>query len=335
MKKTLAYLLMLIILIISLAACGHSDTPAPSSSSSDYRTDLIMRADAGSGNVTLDWHMDSSAATYNVYYGTSSTSLTKHNSSPVISAQYTISGLTNGTTYWFSVSGVNPLSVESKLQKPISAIPTSPAPPKAPENIRAIAGNATVTVTWDAVAGATSYNLYYEKFSSDMTAWSSPAEITGATSPYTGPYTAIPIENSTDTVTVIYMFWVTAVNSNGESSASFVVYAYPSATPPPQPPVITATPGNRQVYLDWSAVPGASYYNIYGGTAKGVTKNTAVIDSGSGTGYLVTTGITNCTKYYFVITAVNDNGTPTDTSDDLESAESNEASAIPTAGSCP
>jgi len=339
MKKLLAYLLLLSLLIISVSACSKKDDPPASSSVNTYRAALLLRADAGSRNVTLDWHMESLAETYNIYWiedtgnaynitnpPHTSTMEAGHKITSLISAPYILTGLTNGTTYWFSISGVNS-SGESQLEQPTYAVPTSPAPPVAPENVRANAGNANVIVTWDEVSGATSYNLYYEKLYSDLTGWKGPYVISGVTSPYSGPYTDIPIVNSTDAVTVIYMFWVTALNGSSESSGSFAVRATPSATPPPMAPVLTsATTGSsssQQIILAWTAPThtgtGTLNYIIYYGTAKGVTKNTGtVLDAGDAlTGYM--TYLTSGTRYYFVITATDGNG---------ESAESNEKSAV-------
>ena len=56
-----------------------------------------------------------------------------------------------------------------------------------------------------------------------------------------------------------YFYVVTAVNASGESGNSSQVSATPQA-PAPQPPTgLTATPGNTQVSLSWSASSGGSW----------------------------------------------------------------------------
>ncbi|MBI3072234.1 MAG: SBBP repeat-containing protein, partial [Deltaproteobacteria bacterium] len=77
----------------------------------------------------------------------------------------------------------------------------------------------------------------------------------------------------------------------------------------------------NQVALAWSAPPGgAGSYNVYRGTATGVTRF-AGADAGSTTSTTFTnTGLSNGTPYFFVVTAVNDAG---------ESAESFEVTATP------
>jgi hypothetical protein len=171
------------------------------------------------------------------------------------------------------------------------------------------------------VAGATSYNLYYFKF--DNSLYSQVYPVPGVTSPYSGPYALeLPIINTSNENPLAYFFFVTAVNANGESYPSFEVTATPSNPPPPAAPVLeTPVLVGTNVTLNWNVVPSATYYIVYAGTAKGVTKAT-----GAPSTVTVPTATATFTAgtYYIVVTAVNDNGTTTDTGDDLESTESNE-----------
>ena len=100
-----------------------------------------------------------------------------------------------------------------------------------------------------------------------------------------------------------------------------------AATTKPGPPNgLTASPGNGQVTLSWTAPAsdgGAaiSGYEIYRGTSPGgessVPVNGTLVPS---TSYTVT-GLTNGTTYYFTVAAVNQAN--------LQGAESGEASATP------
>ncbi|MGB5196638.1 MAG: fibronectin type III domain-containing protein [Candidatus Deferrimicrobium sp.] len=298
-------IVLLGIAALGLSACGGgSDSVTPPSSPA------TLTADAGDNQVVLNWPSVSGAATYNVYYGTATpvtTSSTKITG--IVSAPNTVAGLTNGTPYFFAVSAVN-AGGESALSVERSATPDATPPPGAPTNIRASAGDNQVTVSWDNVTGATSYNVYYGTATGVTTA---STKVTGATSP-----NAISgLLNGTT-----YFFVVTAVNGNGESAVSFEASALPTATPPPAAPSLTsATAGNAQVTLVWGAVTTATSYNVYHGTASGVTKVSGIKAAGVTSPYAVT-GLTNGTPYFFIVTAQGAGG---------ESAASNERSATPTA----
>ena len=94
---------------------------------------------------------------------------------------------------------------------------------------------------------------------------------------------------------------------------------YASSGVPTAPLGVTATPGNGQVTLDWLATNGSTSYNVYYGTAPGVTTTTGtpVLDVRAPG---VQLGLTNGTTYYYIVTAVNSFG---------ESPASAEVSATP------
>ncbi|MCG1026399.1 fibronectin type III domain-containing protein [Dehalobacter sp.] len=91
----------------------------------------------------------------------------------------------------------------------------------------------------------------------------------------------------------------------------------PPVTVPVAPTTLSATAGNAQVTLTWTAVTGSTSYNIKRATtAGGPYTQIGTSTTNSYTDSTVTNGIT----YYYVVTAVNSGG---------ESANSNEASATP------
>lgn len=96
--------------------------------------------------------------------------------------------------------------------------------PSVPGGVSASAGNEQVTVSWGAVSGATSYNIYWATSSGVLK--STDTKITGAAS----PHTHIGLTNGTT-----YYYVVTAVNAAGESAESSEASATPVLAPPPAP----------------------------------------------------------------------------------------------------
>src|SRR4029079_14897475 len=92
-----------------------------------------------------------------------------------------------------------------------------------------------------------------------------------------------------------------------------------TTTPPPAPTGLTATAGNAQVSLSWTASTGATSYNVLRSTTGGT--GYVSVATGLTTTTFVNTGLTTATTSFFVVTATNSAGT---------SGNSNQASARPT-----
>ncbi len=88
--------------------------------------------------------------------------------------------------------------------------------------------------------------------------------------------------------------------------------------PPGAPAALSATPGNGQIGLAWTAASGATGYRVHRATASGGPYTT--IQSNVIATSFTDTGLTNGTAYFYVVTAANTVG---------EGPNSNEASATP------
>ena len=186
----------------------------------DPRAPTGLTARAGDAQVTLSWAAPASnggpqVTGYNVYDGTTADFKASTRVKSSTSAGATVTGLANGTTYYFWVTAVNGVG-ESPASSEASAVPAanvSPADPRAPTGLTARAGDAQVTLLWAAPASnggpqVTGYNVY-DGTTADFKASTRVKSSTSAGATVTG------LANGTT-----YYFWVTAINIAGHESPS-------------------------------------------------------------------------------------------------------------------
>ena len=250
---------------------------------------------------------------YRIYRGTESGGETDTGVT-VTDTQYTDSGLTNGTTYYYRLSAVNALG-EGVLSSEVSAAPSAPAAtvPGAPTGLTATAGNGQVALSWSAPASdggspITTYKLYRGTVAGGES--DTGITVTGTS------YTNTGLTNGTT-----YYFVVSAVNAVGEGGLSTEASATPGSVPS-APLGLSASPHkSKGIVLTWSA-PSSSGgrtiigYRIYRSTVSG--SEVFIVSVGSVRTYR-DTSTTRGVRYYYVVTAVNALG---------ESPRSNEATAI-------
>src|SRR5208283_2016346 len=94
---------------------------------------------------------------------------------------------------------------------------------------------------------------------------------------------------------LVFLAGCGAVSSNGGGGGG-------GTQPPAAPTALQATAGNAQVALTCNASTGATSYNVKRSTTNGGPYST--IASPTTTNY-TSTGLTNGTPYYYVVTAVN------------------------------
>jgi titin len=274
-------------------------------------------ATASNGQVSLTWTAPANGGSpitaYKLYRGTSSGNLSLYQTLGA-GTSYTDTAVTNGTRYFYAVSAVNAIG-EGTRSTERSATPNAPATVPGTPSLTATAGNAQVGLSWTAPANAgspiTGYRLYRGTTSGSLSLNQTLG--TGTT------YTDTSVTNGTT-----YFYAVSAVNAIGEGARSTERSATPTAPATvPGAPTLTATAGNGQVALSWTAPSDGGSpitgYRLYRGTSSG---NLTLYQS-LGTGLTYTdAAVTNGTTYLYAVSAVNAIG---------EGARSAERSAIPTA----
>ena len=177
--------------------------------------------------------------------------------------------------------------------------------PAAPTGLSAAPGNTQITLNWTASTEATGY---YVKRSTTSG----------------GPYTQISTQSATSytdkglTNGTKYFYVVSAYSSSGQSANSAEVNATPLPPLPATPTGLSATAGNTEVSLVWSTSADATSYHVKRSMTSGAETQVATATSNS----YIDTGLTNGTKYFYVVSSLNSGG---------ESTNSTEVSATPAA----
>ena len=313
-------LALLVVAIDWSAHPGVAEAAAPPTPSWDSTSPVA----SGDGTMTLDWNTVSGATGYEYRYSTETAPLLldtincADGTLDCVSAWKTASTsgtdtdfttvkgtLAVGTTYVFQVRAVNtnddpvsysdPSTTESATQR---------ATPSKLANFTATAGNAQVTLGWDAPpAGELVINHNYRINSGGSWGeWSNDFVSTNS-------HVVTGLTNGTT-----YSFQVRANNNQGNGPDSDTVTATPSG--PPAVPDLRATPRDTAVRLFWADLNDASITKFqvrrkekpsdgdYGdfGTWSDIPS------SSKSTKALVVLDLTNGTEYTFEVRAVNDIG---------------------------
>lgn len=170
-------------------------------------------ATGGTKQTSITWSEVGGASAYNLYWSTSA-GVTTANGTRIggVTSPAVHTGLSDNTSYYYIVTAENSAG-ESAASVQVAATTLDSAPaasaPDVPTEISAAGGDAQVTLTWPAVAGADSYNIYWSTASG--LSISTGTRIAAVTSPYV--HTGLADGSA-------YFYVLTAVSASGESAAS-------------------------------------------------------------------------------------------------------------------
>jgi len=175
--------------------------------------------------------------------------------------------------------------------------------PAAPSGLEASSADGEVSLGWDAVTDAETYNVYRDTESGVDVSGSPLAESVGENS-----YTDETAENGTE-----YFYVVTGVaGEEGDPSGEAGGAPFASASG------LEGTSGDSQVGLSWDAAAGAETYNVYRNAESGVDTSGSPLTEGVGETSFTDDTAENGTTYYYVVTSVNPNDEESPASGEVE-----------------
>src|ERR1700738_1526273 len=165
----------------------------------------------------------------------------------------------------------------------------------APTTPVATAGDARVSLTWDAMANTVNYKVFRRVVAGSYN-FNAPLA-----SPATNSYLDLTAANGTQ-----YFYVIRGTNASGDSASSSEVNATPVAPiVVPAAPVLSDTFGDTQAVLNWPVVATATGYKVY----KSVTSGVYGVPLATPTSNTYTAvGLTNGTPYFFIVKATNTAG---------------------------
>ena len=289
-------------------SAGTSEQSAVSASAIPVTTPsapLSVVGTSGDGRVNLSWtaplqNGGAEITDYEVWYSAFSIGpFVTFSDSVSTSRTAVVTGLTNGSTYYFKVVAVNAVGLGETSVMSAGVVPA--AVPGAPTSVSAERGDELATISWTAPANNGATITQY-------TVTSNPGGLTCVWA--SGPLSCdvLGLTNGTS-----YTFTVSATNSVGEGNPSSASQAVVPAAVPGMPTSLSGSSGNGTVSLTWvtpSSVGGSGIldYIIEYSSNSGATWTTFT-DGTSTTTSATVTGLTNGTSYVFQVSASNYVGT--------------------------
>jgi len=283
-----------------------SDQVAALPYSSQSNAPAQITAIAGLEEVTLSWSPVDGANSYNLYWRKDNIQYVLSNiaSSENEELTFTHANLGSDSAITYGISAVIN-GVEGKTSVETTVAPKPPLPP-APTNVVAIAGDQQITMVWEDVNEAVSYNLYWNtsgEFGVDD-------QVIYNVSP---PYTHIELENGET-----YFYAVSAVGGSGESEVSDRIahvlkpietdISNTTETSVPNSPTLQIVSNEaNNITLEWQAVTNSDSYNLYWSTTPDFTIETSNQISNVSTPHQHS-NLQQGTTYYFQLAAMNEAG---------------------------
>ena len=251
-----------------------------------------VTATAGNGQATVTWVAPASNGGSPITGYTVTAAPGGQTCSTTGALSCTVTGLTNGTSYTFTVVATNSVGAGSASAASSPVVPVGS--PGAPTGVTATAGNGQATVTWVAPAS---------NGGSPITGYTVTAAPGGQTCSTTGALscTVTGLTNGTS-----YTFTVVATNSVGSSGASAPSASTVPVAVPGAPSGVMAVGGDRMATVSWVAPVSTGGASITGYTVTAAPGGQTCSTNGAVS--CTVAGLTNGVSYTFTVAATNSAG---------------------------
>ncbi|MFV2055549.1 MAG: hypothetical protein ACC707_03735 [Thiohalomonadales bacterium] len=227
--------------VLSAEVSATPQIPAPQA------MPMNVLAQASSTQVDLNWASVDNATSYVIFWSSGS-DINAATSARLIangidarSLRHT--NLRNGQRLFYRIAASNAGGL-GPLSPVIDALPQVD-PPATPNTFAALAGDAAVTITWEAVPNAVSYRLYW-RLSTEPT-WSFVQGLQSG-------YVHMRLGNSST-----YDYYLLAQNPGGNSAPTATLQATPQLAVPTKPLGLSIAAGDQQNSINWFSQAGLSY----------------------------------------------------------------------------
>ncbi len=218
-----------------------------------------VTAQFGDGKATVNWSAADRADSYKVYVSTTPGQFPAEPQTVVTTTQAQLAGLANGTAYYIKVVAVN-LGGSSSDSTTVSVTPKTV--PSAPTGVKAVAGNASATV---------SFTVPQSNGGADISGY----EVTVSPGGQVVSGTASPIKVSNLANGTEYTFTVRAINAAGTGAASA-----PSFAVKPAAPYYPSAPVTSGLVQPDTTAPATSTSTGSGSSGSGTTSSVEVLVNG-------------------------------------------------------
>ena len=247
------------------SGCSPVDSANPATTTGTAPATPAARYEWDGSSIVVSWDAVADADYYNVYYddffGSSCTvrrgsaSFCEELATNITTTSYTHADPDSDANYYWVVACNNAGCSPVDSANPATTVGTAPTTPTA----RYEWDGSSIVVSWDAVADADYYNVYYDDFfASGCTVRRGSASFCEelATNVTATTYTHADPDSDSN------YYWVVACNGSGCSPVDSANPATTTGSPPITPTARYEWDGSS-IVVSWDAVEDADYYNVY------------------------------------------------------------------------